>query len=385
MLETEQAVIKETESNDNQNNRFPSVNFFKLQFKFTDSIDNIFFVVSLIGAIVWGVCIPMLSLLFGNALSEFGSNDPTQVTLAIKNVALNLVWVGLGAWVSSFLCVALANILCDRYCKKIKVEYFKVLLRQEQGFFDQINSYELSTKVQGQLKIIRTGLGAKVGNFIQSFVLFAVSYIIGFITSWKLSLILMSIVPFIVIGAYFMISGLTQAQSKAQKYYEKAGGLAEEILYNIKTVASFSNFKFEKERFGECIEYSFQKGKYGGMISSISRSIILFFIFGSFGLSIGVGAIFIIDKEVNRPDGKLFSVGDVITVIFSIIFGSFALGQSAPHLKAIANSCEASRELFYLLDRKCLIDESNSILKPEREKLTGRINFRNITFFLSIK
>ena len=40
----------------------------------------------------------------------------------------------------------------------------------------------------------------------------------------------------------------------SRKTYERAGGIAEEMLYNIKTVASFVNFDFEKERFGNYID-----------------------------------------------------------------------------------------------------------------------------------
>jgi ABC-type multidrug transport system fused ATPase/permease subunit len=43
-----------------------------------------------------------------------------------------------------------------------------------------------------------------------------------------------------------------------RKTYEKGGGIAEEMLYNIKTVASFSNFEFEQKRFNEKIEVCYQ-------------------------------------------------------------------------------------------------------------------------------
>ena len=39
---------------------------------------------------------------------------------------------------------------------------------------------------------------------------------------------------------------------------EKAGGLAEEMLYNIKTVASFANFEYETRRFNEKVELCYQ-------------------------------------------------------------------------------------------------------------------------------
>ncbi len=40
----------------------------------------------------------------------------------------------------------------------------------------------------------------------------------------------------------------------SRKIYERAGGIAEELLYNIKTVTTFVNFDFELQRFGELFD-----------------------------------------------------------------------------------------------------------------------------------
>ena len=40
----------------------------------------------------------------------------------------------------------------------------------------------------------------------------------------------------------------------SRKTYERAGGIAEELLYNIKTVTTFVNFDFELQRFGELVD-----------------------------------------------------------------------------------------------------------------------------------
>ena len=34
-------------------------------------------------------------------------------------------------------------------------------------------------------------------------------------------------------SGYFMVQGLTESTSKARKYFEVAGGIAEEVLYNM--------------------------------------------------------------------------------------------------------------------------------------------------------
>ena len=46
-------------------------------------------------------------------------------------------------------------------CHKLKRLYFKVILSQEQGWFDANNAYEFATKVQSQLEQVEMGLGEK--------------------------------------------------------------------------------------------------------------------------------------------------------------------------------------------------------------------------------
>lgn len=360
--------------------KFPPVGYCKLQYTLADWIDITFILLSFLGALAMGVSFPLFAIIFGDSITSFGNTSTVNMSDTIRELSIKLIYIGLGMFGGAFLNVTFSSIVGDRYGKKIKFEYFKALLRQEQGFFDQRNAFEFSTKVQAQLKTVNSGLGSKVSNALMSVSMFVSAYVVGFIVSWKLSLILLSVVPFMTIGGYCMIKALMESQAKTRQYFEQAGGIAEEILYNIKTVASFSNFQYERDRFNEKLEYSYEKGKFGGMISSLSRAIVFFFIFGSYAIAIGVGAKFIATGETNKPDGTPFQVGDIITVIFTIVFGSFSLGQSAPNLKAIAAACDASREFFFLYDRKPETDLTLSVEKPSRDSLEGQVSFKNVTF-----
>ena len=62
------------------------------------------------------------------------------------------------------------------------------------------------------------------------------------------------VIPFTIISFLIMMKTLKSSIILSRKTYEKAGGVAEEILYNIKTVSSFVNFYFEMERFGALID-----------------------------------------------------------------------------------------------------------------------------------
>jgi ATP-binding cassette subfamily B (MDR/TAP) protein 1 len=186
--------------------------------------------------------------------------------------------------------------------------------------------------------------------------------------------------PLLGIGG-FLVTYLMQSSTKeSREAYEKAGGIAEEVLYSIKTVASFSNFKYEIDRYDYWLEKSMNAGIKGGFKTGFGICFIFLSVYSSYALAVWYGSVLIQDKEYNENFKRNFSAGDVITVLFSIIFGCFALGQAAPNVHSIYTACEAATDLFELIERKPLMDLSKSTLKPDKDKLLGEIKFNNVRF-----
>ena len=210
--------------------------------------------------------------------------------------------------------------------------------------------------------------------------MFLSAFAVGYSTSWKLSLVLTAMLPLLGIGG-FLVTYLMQSSTKeSREAYEKAGGIAEEVLYSIKTVASFSNFKYEVDRYDYWLNKSMAAGIRGGFKTGFGICFIFLSVYSSYALAVWYGSVLIQNKDYNENFKRNFSAGDVITVLFSIIFGCFALGQAAPNVHSIYTACEAAGDLFDLIHRTPKIDLSKSTKKPDRESLTGEIKFDNVRF-----
>ena len=61
-------------------------------------------------------------------------------------------------------------------------------------------------------------------------------------------------------------------------------------------------------------------------------------------------------------------------------YGCFIIWNDSLNIRIIQEACVASSDYFTLLDREVLFDESNSIYRPPRENIMGRIEFKNIQF-----
>ena len=145
----------------------------------------------------------------------------------------------------------------------------------------------------------------------------------------------------------------------SRKTYEIAGGVAEELLYNIKTVTSFTNFDYEIKRFGDLINLIEKNDEKKSFYSGISVGIIIFGIFFGYTVTLLYARKLIIDnlekkmkaietsenyEKFLEEENEEVSIGEIQKVLFSIIASIQALGQIAPVIQVIRSACEASRE-----------------------------------------
>ena len=360
-------------------NNFKAVSFFKLQYKFLSCCDIVIVIFAVFGSIGTGIALPLFALFFGDTVTQLENViSGAQFVEKFREMCLNFVYVGVGTLFSGTLMVTLWTYNGRIITKRLRDNYFKIIMLQEQGYFDQTNTYEFCFKVGNQTQEIENGLGIKVGNAIFAVAMFISSFIVGYYTSWKLSLVISSILPVFLIGGLIIDKILQKSRKRVEKSYEEAGGIAEEVICNIKTVTSFANYNYELNRYNSKIEESYNSANYHGKLSSILIGIYLFLILNTFSLAVWYGAVLISNKEKNTHAGTPMYVGDVLVVVFTIVFGSLALGQAAPNLKAISNACIAAFDYFALIERIPKINVSQSYLKPNKVDLKGLIEFKNV-------
>ena len=268
-----------------------------------------------------------------------------------------------------------------RQMHHLKEKYFAVILKQEQGWFDQNNAYEFSTKVQAQFEQIALGVGDKFGLLLQALSQVIFGLIFSFSRSMKITLIILALSPTIATGAICLIYFIRKPMIGSRKTYEKAGGAAEEMLYNIKTVASFSNFEYEIDRFNRMINIVNYFDRKKAFILGVALGFTLFFIYLDFFVALIYARIIIGKDSWNSTTNKPYTLGDIIIAVFSTLVAVVSVGLSAPNLKIVHESAIASSDYFTLYERQPQIDFSQSIEKPPREQILGKIEIKNVNFY----
>ncbi|CAF2656527.1 unnamed protein product [Rotaria sp. Silwood2] len=149
--------------------------------------------------------------------------------------------------------------------------------------------------------------------------------------------------------------------------FATASSIAQEVLGNIRTVASFHGQTKEEERFAknliETKNISIRKGIYIGLCQCFSK----IFNFVTFAITFWYG------HQLTQTDCKNYSAGTVIVVaIFSTL-------KFIPNFQNFAEALGSASYVFEMIDRQSKIDAtSNEGDRPEH--IIGDIEFENVTF-----
>ena len=390
------------------------ISIFKLYFHISGTLEIILSIIAIIMTIGAGCSNAIMNWIFGDSSNTFTAATlmeeakkfldkelfdiiydyvmKERIEPKINDQIKKFLIVGAIMTVCNFVMMFLWSYLSLRQLHWLKINYFRTILSQEQGWFDENNAFEFATKVQAQLEQIELGLGDRLGQFIMMVTELIAGFVVAFLASWKLTLILITCFPFIIAGALIMTFTLKNLIITSRKTYEIAGGIAEELLYNIKTVTSFTNFDYEMDRFNKLINAIEINDEKKSFYSGISVGIIIFGIFFGYTVTLLYARKLIMDhlerlykafesNNFNEEfEKKEVSIGEIQKVLASIIASIQALGQIAPVIQIIRSACEASSDYFTLLERKPKIYVSEKNLEPERDTIKGKIEFKNIKF-----
>lgn len=108
------------------------------------------------------------------------------------------------------------------------------------AWYDAQATGALATRISSDIPLIQEALGDKVGTFVQFAAQFIAGFGLGFSFGWKLTLVIVAVVPLLTLGGIFMSKHLSSATAGGQGFYAEAGQIADEVLRMIRTVIAFN-------------------------------------------------------------------------------------------------------------------------------------------------
>ncbi|XP_051812258.1 ATP-binding cassette, sub-family B (MDR/TAP), member 4 isoform X1 [Acanthochromis polyacanthus] len=357
-------------------------------FRFSDRVDTLMIVVGTLMAMANGVVLPLMCIVFGDMTDSFVSDAAAGFNVSLfpnltdiyanstlqeqmTGFAIYYSIMGAVVMVAAYLQVSMWTLAAGRQVKRIRTLFFHRIMQQDIGWFDVNETGELNTRLTDDIYKIQEGIGDKTGMLIQGFTTFISSFVIGFTRGWKLTLVILAVSPVLGISAGLFSKVLTSFTSKEQTAYARAGAVAEEVLSSIRTVFAFSGQEKEIDRYHKNLEDAKQMGVKKAISANIAMGFTYLMIYLSYALAFWYGSTLVLSDE--------YTIGNVLTVFFTVLIGAFTLGQTSPNIQTFASARGAAHKVYAIIDHNPTIDSySEDGFKPDLIK--GDIEFKNIDF-----
>jgi ATP-binding cassette subfamily B (MDR/TAP) protein 1 len=180
---------------------------------------------------------------------------------------------------------------------------------------------------------------------------------------------------------------ITTAQNSVAENYAAAGGVASEGLGAIRTVSSLNMHAYFISRYRHYLAEAMQTGIKKGFNVGLGNGAVFCAFFLTYAWGFWYGGRLVaedMDKGCNPIlDDTCITGGKVIAVFFSIVMGSFSIGQMAPALSAFTAAKAAVVPMLEVINRVPLIDglatgESSGLAPNEPSK--GDIELKDVVF-----
>ncbi len=312
------------------------------------------------------------SLVFPKLLGQLVDlGNQGKLALEINKIALILIAVLVGQSVFSYFRIFLFVRVAERTLADLRQSTFNHLIRLPMKFFQHRRVGELNSRISADITLLQDALTSTLAEFLRQLIIIIGGVTLMMITSFKLTLFMLSIVPVIMILVVFFGRYIRKLSKQAQSQVADSNTIVEETLQGIQSVKAFTNEFFEMSRYRiktlEIAATGIRNGKLRGAFSSST-------ILGLFGAMVAViwkGSTLLATGELAT--GELFSF-----VIYSMFIGG-TIGGMADVFARVQKFIGATEDLLEIFNEAVEpVDDQSSIL-PEH-LLHGSIEFDDLSF-----
>ncbi len=305
------------------------------------------------------------SLLDGALNVKTGAVDIARV----DRLALALVGIFLVTAIASALRFFIFSRAGERIVSRLRHDLYGSLLSQETAFFDGQKTGELSSRLSSDASVLQTTVTANISMVLRNIVQAIGSVTMLMLTSSKLTLMMLAVVPPVALGAVWYGRRVRKLSKESQDALAKASEVAVESLAGIRTVRSFAAEKKELARYGDAISASLELAFRRIKLSSTFFGVASFMAFSAGAFVFWYGARMVANAEL--------SAGSLLTFLMYTMQLAFGMSALAELWTDVQRASGAAERVFELLHRKPEIPSTGG---ATIDALKGAVRFEHVQF-----
>ena len=312
------------------------------------------------------------SLAFPKLLGELVDyGNKGNLAQELNRIALILVAVLIGQSVFSYFRIFLFVRVAEKTLADLRQDTYNHLIRLPMKFFQHRRVGELNSRISSDITLLQDALTSTLAEFLRQLIIIIGGISLMMVTSFKLTLFMLAILPVIMILVVFFGRYIRKLSKQAQAQVADSNTIVEETLQGIQSVKSFTNEFFEMARYRKKTQEIALTGIKNGKLRGAFSSFTILGLFGAMVAVIWKGSTLLATGELAT--GELFSF-----VIYSMFIGG-TIGGMADVFARVQKFIGATEDLLEIFNETTEQVEELPLLKPYLA-LHGGIRFDNLSF-----
>lgn len=290
----------------------------------------------------------------------------------INQIALLLMGVLLLQSTFSFFRVIWFVEVSERSLAGLRKDTYFKLITLPMTFFSQRRVGELNSRISADLAQIQDSITGTIAELLRQIIVFIGGVIALSLVSGKLTLMMLSIFPVLVIVAVVFGKFIRTLSKKAQDKLAESNVVVEETLQGIANVKAFVNESYETNRYANSVDQVVLLALKGAKYRGAFASFIIFCLFGSIVAVVWYGSSLVQIGEIT--------VGQLTSFILYSTFVGAAMGSFAELYAQLQKIVGASERVVELLNES---NEDLPLLKDAHQidkKIVGAVRFEKLSF-----
>jgi ABC-type multidrug transport system fused ATPase/permease subunit len=298
-------------------------------------------------SLLWGLFFLLLSsgssLTFPQIIRWFLDNviQPQKLELLLPT-ALGLFFLFVLQGVAGSLRYYFFTLSGEKIVLHLRQKLYAKIVSQDVPFFDVHRTGDLMSQLSSDCGVLQNTVSVNLSMGLRFFAQVLGGLAFMFYTSWKLSLIMVLLIPFVGLLTFFYGKKIRQSSQQFQQTLSVSSIVAEETLSGIKTVKAFVQEQRELSRYAHSLTSALEmaKRKVKGIAFFMTYAMILGFASISFILWFG-------GQEVI---GQRLSLGDLTQFLLYLMIVAIGVGSLGNLWGDIMAGVGASKRIFELLE-----------------------------------
>ena len=295
----------------------------------------------------------------------FTSAEGLLINAIILIIAFSIMR-GLFAFVQAYM----AEWTGQSVAYEMRNDIFSRIQRLSFSYYDQQQTGQLMIRATDDVERVRLFIAQGLILAFQSVLLLVGTLTILFIMNWKLTLVILPILP--LSTALFMVFGRI-AQPLFQEVQIRLSNLntiLQENIAGIRVIKAFVRYGHEQERFDDANEELYDQWlKVARTFATLFPLIMLLGQVGQVAVLYFAG-----DQIINGA----MQPGEYQAFSLYLLYVFFPLGQLGFIISLMAQASASSERIFEILDTRSEIEEKPDAI--ELPPIAGEVEFRNVTF-----